>query len=373
MPLVVARGVAFHTQELGAAHVEPITPSRSEALPLGDVTPPFGTRVGLIAAPAPNEGIWAGRTRAASIPPPAPIATSAEAAWLDRGRTTPTPAGGVPAIPPPRPIRADASLFSAALDAGASRAPSPAPAIPPSSRRRARTGPTSVVMLHGLLIGSLASWYFTAAPALAKRRRVMLYDLRGHGRSERTATGYDLATMTGDLQELADRFDDRPIDLVGHSYGGLIALRFALDHPGRVRRLVLVEAPLPPSRFSELEEFAARSPGEMVAALPVGLRDLLGHGGRRAARMIDSLDFLANKSSLFKDLRAEPDIPDAELARLACPLLAAYGDRSSCLVVGERLGRVVPDAKLTILPGGHYLHLDAAAALTTAMVEFLDG
>ena len=114
------------------------------------------------------------------------------------------------------------------------------------------SGPTSVVMLHGLLIGSLASWYFTAAPALAKRHRVMLYDLRGHGRSERVASGYDLVTQTGDLQELADRFDDRPIDLVGHSYGGLIALRFALDHPGRVRRLVLVEAPLPPSRGDHL-------------------------------------------------------------------------------------------------------------------------
>src|SRR5262249_25639953 len=87
----------------------------------------------------------------------------------------------------------------------------------------------SVVMLHGLLIGSLASWYFTAAPALAERRRVLLYDLRGHGRSERTADGYDVATMASDLAELAAPFDARPIDLVGHSFGALVALRFALD------------------------------------------------------------------------------------------------------------------------------------------------
>ncbi|MGH7285457.1 MAG: alpha/beta fold hydrolase, partial [Polyangiaceae bacterium] len=38
-----------------------------------------------------------------------------------------------------------------------------------------------VVMLHGLFVGSMASWYFTAAPALAEKHRVLLYDLRGNG------------------------------------------------------------------------------------------------------------------------------------------------------------------------------------------------
>src|SRR5262245_51278412 len=122
----------------------------------------------------------------------------------------------------------------------------------------------SAVMLHGLLLGTLAAWYFTAAPALARERRVLLYDLRGHGRSERTPTGYDVATMARDLSALAAAFDERPIDLVGHSFGALVALRFALDHPARVRRLVLVEAPLPPSRFPEMEELAARTPAQMV-------------------------------------------------------------------------------------------------------------
>src|SRR5438552_3613592 len=100
---------------------------------------------------------------------------------------------------------------------------------------------TSVVMLHGLLLGTLAAWYFTAAPALASARRVLLYDLRGHGRTERTRDGYDAGTMARDLAALAARFDERPVDVVGHSFGALTALRFALDHPERVRRLVLVE------------------------------------------------------------------------------------------------------------------------------------
>ena len=64
-----------------------------------------------------------------------------------------------------------------------------------------------VVMLHGLLIGSLASWYFTAAPALARTHAVQLYDLRGHGLSDRPVDGYDTATMAADLAAL---IGDRP-------------------------------------------------------------------------------------------------------------------------------------------------------------------
>jgi pimeloyl-ACP methyl ester carboxylesterase len=229
-----------------------------------------------------------------------------------------------------------------------------------------------VVMLHGLLLGSLASWYFTAAPVLARSRHVVLYDLRGHGLSERTAGGYDVATMAGDLAGVVERCTSGVVDLVGHSFGALVALRFALDHPERVRRLVIVEAPLPPSSFHELDAFVARPAAEMIEALPEGVRDFVAKGGRRAKRFVESVGFLVGESSLLADLKAEPDVPDAELGRLAMPVLCVYGEQSSCRPVGERLRRAIPGAALRTLPGGHYLHLDASTALAEVIDGFLE-
>ncbi len=230
-----------------------------------------------------------------------------------------------------------------------------------------------VVMLHGLLVGSMASWYFTAAPALAESHRVRLFDLRGHGRSERATHGYDVPSMAGDLASIAGGLTAEPIDLVGHSYGAVVALHFALCFPERVRRLVLVEAPLPASRLKELDAFLGMPPEAMASALPGVLQEALARKGRQAARFVDGLRFLATESSLFADLRRAEDIPDEALGRLKCPVLCVYGSESSCLPVGERIARTVPGARLVVMQGGHFLPIESPRALGAHLVEFLDG
>jgi pimeloyl-ACP methyl ester carboxylesterase len=227
-----------------------------------------------------------------------------------------------------------------------------------------------VVMIHGLLIGSLASWYFTAAPALAQRHHVLVYDLRGHGRSQQAVDGYDTHTMVGDLAALAG---DAPVDLVGHSWGALVALRFAIEHPARVRRLVLVEAPFPPSSVTEMAAFLEADGDRKLDALPAQLRSTISAGGRRGERLLRSLEFLLTRTTLLADLRAEREPDDAELAGVRCPCLVVYGDRSSCAPAGPRLARAIPGARHEVLHGGHYLHLDARDELTRLIAEHLDG
>lgn len=231
-----------------------------------------------------------------------------------------------------------------------------------------------VVLIHGLLLGSLAQWYFTVAPALAVRHRVLLYDLRGHGLSAAEPSGYDLATLVGDLERvLADNDVSGPVDLVGHSYGGLIALTFALGHPARVRRLVVIDVPLPPGSSGLIDDAASATPASLLALVPDAVRDAILGGGRRARRLLERLQFLAQQSTLLADVAREPDLDDAALATLACPVSCVVGATSACRGAADRLVRTLPDARLVVVPGGHFVPIEAPTEMTAAIAGFLDG
>jgi pimeloyl-ACP methyl ester carboxylesterase len=111
----------------------------------------------------------------------------------------------------------------------------------------------------------------------------------------------------------------------------------------------------------------------MADALPEALRTTLGAGGRRAARLVDSLRFLTTGCTLLDDLAREEDIDDGTLASLGCSLGTVYGTRSSCLPAGRRLARLHPNARSIELEGGHFLPVEAAGLVTAAIVELVDG
>ena len=75
-------------------------------------------------------------------------------------------------------------------------------------------------------------------PPLARDFRVLRYDLRGHGGSESTRGDYSIALLVDDLKALLDQQKIQKTSLVGLGLGGAIAQAFAIDHPGRVDRLM---------------------------------------------------------------------------------------------------------------------------------------
>jgi pimeloyl-ACP methyl ester carboxylesterase len=228
-----------------------------------------------------------------------------------------------------------------------------------------------LVMLHGFLVGSMATWYFGAAPKLARRFNVVLADLRGHGLSSPAPSGYDLTTLAGDLHAQVPLAGSGSVSLVGHSYGALVAMRYAIDHPGHVRQLVLVDCPLPSARVPDLEAFFAQSPETLLASLPPQLQDNITNGGRQGRRLLAQLERLIHQSTLLADIAREPVFTDAELASLDIPALLVYGDRSGCRPAGELLARALPRARLRILPGGHFLPSDQPTLLANLLEEEL--
>src|SRR5690606_18772911 len=97
-----------------------------------------------------------------------------------------------------------------------------------------------VTMLHGFL-GNLAVWHLNIVPELRKQFRVTTYDLRGHGYSQVTPSGYSSEELAADLKALLDELGIERTHLVGHSYGADVCLHFSLLYPERVGRLIALE------------------------------------------------------------------------------------------------------------------------------------
>jgi pimeloyl-ACP methyl ester carboxylesterase len=96
-----------------------------------------------------------------------------------------------------------------------------------------------VLLLHGLA-SSYRIWDLVA-PLLTARFRVLALDQRGHGRSDRPDESFDFPTYVGDLLAFLQAIGLTKVLLVGHSWGGNVAVQFAVDHPGYTAGLVLVD------------------------------------------------------------------------------------------------------------------------------------
>ena len=100
----------------------------------------------------------------------------------------------------------------------------------------------AIVCIHGLTANHTC--WASVADVLSPAHRLIAYDLRGRGDSDKPDKGYDLALHGDDLEGLLDHFGLEKAVLIGHSLGAHIAVRFAATRPERVAKLVLVDGGL---------------------------------------------------------------------------------------------------------------------------------
>ncbi len=116
--------------------------------------------------------------------------------------------------------------------------------------QQAGSGP-DIVLIHGVT-GDLSIWFLCRAmQTLGETHRVTAFDLRGHGYSDAPPTNYTSADHSGDLFALMDQLGIERASLVGHSFGGVIALHAAALEPSRVETLVLSDPYFPVLRHLE--------------------------------------------------------------------------------------------------------------------------
>ena len=244
-----------------------------------------------------------------------------------------------------------------------------------------------LVLLHGFAMhGGL---FEPLLPSLAQRHRVHAVDIPGHGRSP-AITPFDLPPLAEAIDEAVDGVD-APMAVLGWSLGGQIALQWALSHPGRFDRLILVAAT--PS-FVQREDWEHAMSATMLARFGDELRvswrftlqrflALQVHGSdvgratlaqlrqRLFARGAPSSVSLARALELLRDIDLRP-----LLSRITIPTLVIGGDRDALVPPGatQALARALPDAAhVTIEGAAHAPFLSHRQAFLDAVLPFLDG
>jgi 3-oxoadipate enol-lactonase len=237
-----------------------------------------------------------------------------------------------------------------------------------------------LLLLHGL--GSSHRDWEEQVPFFSRHFRVIALDLRGHGRSRDCPGPYTIPCFAADAAVLLKALEAGPAGVVGISLGGMAALQLALDYPGRVDRLVIVNAPVRLPRSSwrvgwamGLRLFVARFLGMRVNGVILS-RQVFPRPEQAALRKKFAQRWAENEprayTAALKNLYGW-SIED-RLSELRCSVLVVAGaDDFIPLAEKERYARLIPAAELQIIgSSGHASPVDQAQEFNRLTAGFLE-
>lgn len=244
----------------------------------------------------------------------------------------------------------------------------------------------SVALLNGIFM-STDSWIFQTR-ALSKKYRVILHDFRGQWRSDKPKEGYSLDQHAKDLKRLLEHLAVNKVNLVGTSYGGAVAITFALSYPEMVKSLILITVP---SQSPNLRVLAnrwlsacqTRDPEKFVDAWirDVYSKEFLSKYQKilwdRLMEAFRSFDFEAGAILLkyaSRFLEGESPLePRLEAIKVPALIIAAEEDALNSVELAQMMHRKVASSEVHIIAGaGHGVVIEKPEEINTLILGFLE-
>jgi pyruvate dehydrogenase E2 component (dihydrolipoamide acetyltransferase) len=235
-------------------------------------------------------------------------------------------------------------------------------------------GGAPVVMIHGFG-ADLSSFMFNQA-ALAEDRPVYAIDLPGHGGSSKDVSGGSIERLTADVLALMQVLGLSNVHLVGHSLGGAIATRIALDRPERTLSLTLL-APAgfgPEISQSFIDGFIAESRARKLKSV---LEMLVADAGLVSTSMVDdvikfkridgALDALREIAGHLAVGGTQRTLLRERLAELNLPVAVIWGDKDQVLPASHAEGLPEKIAVTRLADAGHLPHMEKSGEVNAIL------
>lgn len=208
--------------------------------------------------------------------------------------------------------------------------------------------------------------------------RLVAPDLRGHGESDKPSAGYLPRDYVGDIAALVAHEPARPLAVIGHSLGAVVAALLAAERPELMAKVILIDPPFDASRprdhIATVEKLRHAEPGALEAELmrrEPGMGDLY-------AKALASLYRTAADGAFSAMLRAEPGFPAAvaALPNISIETLVVAADPRLDAALGveaaEHVASLLQHGRLVTIPGArHAVHASKPRELVKVVREFL--
>jgi 3-oxoadipate enol-lactonase len=232
------------------------------------------------------------------------------------------------------------------------------------------------IVLVGGKTSSIDGAWWRYIPVLAARLKVIAFDNRGAGASDKPNTPYSMALMAEEAFAVLDAAGETSAHWFGLSLGGMILQQLALAHSDSIRSLILgathcgwepptSESPdVPELAGNPLRRFANLYSTQFILEHPAWVTEDATHFGKMPLHAIIRQDQAVRGHDVCDRLR-----------EIRQPVLILHGrqDRMVPLDRGQQLLRLLPDARLEVLdPAGHQFHSEQFATVVRLVVDFVE-